>query len=231
MEFGVKTKLCKPVSINHNVLYKMLQKHTLHECSCPFSYLWNSTLCFRHIVILKKRMWVLTYTHHTQPCIPSFFSQVKVSVSGKSSGWIWSLSDWLEIHVMTMYMYSAKSCPERLFFKSRYPYTHCTQSSAHTSILTTYTQFTANFNRLPSRCTCSIIISKVSFSVMPIPPSDVCMLLVFTIVKYHVLRPCVVDGRSRNPLYYYYYYDKQGLEVETWETVLTASSLKQDQNT
>ena len=26
------------------------------------------------------------------------------------------------------------------------------------------------------------------------------------IVKHPMLPPCVVDGRSRNPLYYYYYY-------------------------
>ena len=33
------------------------------------------------------------------------------------------------------------------------------------------------------------------------------MCVVSVIVKRCVLPPCVVDGRSRNPLYYYYYYN------------------------
>ena len=33
----------------------------------------------------------------------------------------------------------------------------------------------------------------------------VCVCVVSVIVKRPVLPPCVVDGRSRNPLYYYYY--------------------------
>ena len=33
-----------------------------------------------------------------------------------------------------------------------------------------------------------------------------CVCVVSVIVKRPVLPPCVVDGRSRNPLYYYYYY-------------------------
>ena len=32
-----------------------------------------------------------------------------------------------------------------------------------------------------------------------------CVCVVSVIVKRPVLPPCVVDGRSRNPLYYYYY--------------------------
>ena len=34
----------------------------------------------------------------------------------------------------------------------------------------------------------------------------VCVCVVSVIVKRPVLPPSVVDGRSRNPLYYYYYY-------------------------
>ena len=34
----------------------------------------------------------------------------------------------------------------------------------------------------------------------------VCVCVVSVIVKRPVLPPCMVDGRSRNPLYYYYYY-------------------------
>ena len=33
-----------------------------------------------------------------------------------------------------------------------------------------------------------------------------CVCVVSVIVKRPVLPPSVVDGRSRNPLYYYYYY-------------------------
>ena len=33
-----------------------------------------------------------------------------------------------------------------------------------------------------------------------------CMCVVSVIVKHPVLPPCVVEGCSRNPLYYYYYY-------------------------
>ena len=33
----------------------------------------------------------------------------------------------------------------------------------------------------------------------------VCVCVVSVIVKRPVLPPCVVDGRSRNPLYHYYY--------------------------
>ena len=32
----------------------------------------------------------------------------------------------------------------------------------------------------------------------------VCVCVISVIVKRPVLPPCVVDGRSRNPLYYYY---------------------------
>ena len=35
---------------------------------------------------------------------------------------------------------------------------------------------------------------------------SVCLSVVSVTVKRSVLLPCVVDGRSRNPLYYYYYY-------------------------
>ena len=35
----------------------------------------------------------------------------------------------------------------------------------------------------------------------------VCVCVVGVIVKRPVLPPSVVDGRSRNPLYYYYYYN------------------------
>ena len=59
----------------------------------------------------------------------------------------------------------------------------------------------------PSRRTCLIIISKLFFTAMPIPLSNAeCVCVVSVIVKCPVLSPCVVDGRSRNPLYYYYYY-------------------------
>ena len=34
----------------------------------------------------------------------------------------------------------------------------------------------------------------------------VCVCVVSVIVKRPVLPPCVVDGRSRNPLHHYYYY-------------------------
>ena len=45
---------------------------------------------------------------------------------------------------------------------------------------------------------------------MPIPLSNVefvrvCVSIVSVIVERPVLPPCVVDGHSRNPLYYYYY--------------------------
>ena len=64
--------------------------------------------------------------------------------------------------------------------------------------------------KTPSRRTCSITISKLSFP-WPCPsppaPSDVCVCVcvcVCVIVKCPVLPPCVVDGRSRNLFYYYY---------------------------
>ena len=74
-----------------------------------------------------------------------------------------------------------------------------------------------------SRCTCLITISKLFFTALPIPSSDTvcvcvrtrvhacacvcaCAHVVSVIVKRPVLPPSVVDGRSRNPLYYYYYY-------------------------
>ena len=58
----------------------------------------------------------------------------------------------------------------------------------------------------PSRRTCLIIISKLFFTALPISSFDaVCVCVVSVIVKRPVLPPCVVDGRSRNPLYYYYY--------------------------
>ena len=69
----------------------------------------------------------------------------------------------------------------------------------------------------PSRRTCLIIISKVFFTALPILSSDtlcVCVCVracvrvracvVSVIVKRPVLPPSVVDGHSRNPLYYYY---------------------------
>ena len=58
----------------------------------------------------------------------------------------------------------------------------------------------------PSRRTCLMIISKLFFTALPIPSSDtVCVrvCVVSVIVKRPVLPPSVVDGRSRNPLYYY----------------------------
>ena len=66
----------------------------------------------------------------------------------------------------------------------------------------------------PSRRTCLITISKLFFTALPIPSSDilcacvracvcVCVCVVSVIVKRPVLPPSVVDGRSRNPLYYY----------------------------
>ena len=85
----------------------------------------------------------------------------------------------------------------------------------------------------PSRRTCLITISKLFFTALPIPSSDTvcvcararvcvcvrararacvrvcvcaCVCVVSVIVKRPVLPPSVVDGRSRNPLYYYYYY-------------------------
>ena len=67
--------------------------------------------------------------------------------------------------------------------------------------------------KLPSGRTCSITMSKLFFTAVAIPLSEawvcacmcVCMSVVSVIVKRPVLPPCVVDGRSRNPLYYYYY--------------------------
>ena len=44
----------------------------------------------------------------------------------------------------------------------------------------------------------------------------VCVCVVSVIVKRPVLPPSVVDGRSRNPLYYYYY-----VAFETSNTVLS----------
>ena len=75
----------------------------------------------------------------------------------------------------------------------------------------------------PSRRTCLITISKLFFTALPIPSSDtlcvcvcarvcvracvhVCVCVVNVIVKRPVLPPSVVDGCSRNPLYYYYYF-------------------------
>ena len=62
--------------------------------------------------------------------------------------------------------------------------------------------------KLPSRCTCSIIISKLFFTAVAIPLSKawvcacvcVCMSVVSVIVKRPVLPPCAADGCSRNPL-------------------------------
>ena len=90
----------------------------------------------------------------------------------------------------------------------------------------------------PSRRTCLITISKLFFTALPIPSSDtvcvcvcvcvcactcvcacvhacmcVCVCVVSVIVKHPVLPPSVVDGRSRNPLYYYYYYLCGGLPL------------------
>ena len=61
--------------------------------------------------------------------------------------------------------------------------------------------------------------NKLFFPALPIPSSDTvracvcvcvcarraCACVVSVIVKCPVLPPSVVDGRSRNPLYYYYY--------------------------
>ena len=53
----------------------------------------------------------------------------------------------------------------------------------------------------------------------------VCVCVVIVIVKRLVLPPSVVDGRSRNPLYYYYYYicfmvlTVKWLELWTWISV------------
>ena len=66
----------------------------------------------------------------------------------------------------------------------------------------------------PSRRTCLIIISKLFFysPAHPLVRRCVCVCVcarvcvVSVIVKRPVLPLCVVDGRSRNPLYYYYYY-------------------------
>ena len=73
-----------------------------------------------------------------------------------------------------------------------------------------------------SRHTCLIIISKLFFTALPIPSFRccvcvcvcacvracvrACVCVVSEIVKRPVLPPCVVDGRSRNPLYYYDYF-------------------------
>ena len=59
----------------------------------------------------------------------------------------------------------------------------------------------------PSRCTCLITISKLSF--FTAIPTCVCVgggAWVHVIVKCPVLQPCAVDGRSWNHLYYYHYY-------------------------
>ena len=46
------------------------------------------------------------------------------------------------------------------------------------------------------------------------------MCVVSVIVKCPVLPPCVVDGRSRNPLYYYYYYySLTARDIQKWEYV------------
>ena len=56
--------------------------------------------------------------------------------------------------------------------------------------------------KLASRRTCSITISTLFFTVVPIFPSDaracVYVCVVNVIVKRPVLPPCDVDGRSRN---------------------------------
>ena len=58
--------------------------------------------------------------------------------------------------------------------------------------------------KLPSRCTCLIIISKLFFTAVPIPLSDaskcVCVCVISVIVKCPVLPSCAVDGCSRNPV-------------------------------
>ena len=73
-----------------------------------------------------------------------------------------------------------------------------------------YTRYT----KPPSRRTCLIIISKLFFTALPIPSFRCCVCVWVVcvgsvIVKRPVLPPCVVDGRSRNPLYYYYYDQKK----------------------
>ena len=66
--------------------------------------------------------------------------------------------------------------------------------------------------RPPSRCTRSVTISKLFFTAMPMSfvwCMKVCVCVcvcVSVIVKHPMLPPCVVDGCSRNPLFYYYTY-------------------------
>ena len=71
-------------------------------------------------------------------------------------------------------------------------------------------------SKLPSKRTCLIIILKLLFTALPIPSSDTvcvcaCVRAFGVIVKRPVLPPSVVDGRSRNPLYYYYFSMCNGL--------------------
>ena len=64
-----------------------------------------------------------------------------------------------------------------------------------------------------------MIISKLFFTALPIPSSDtVCVrvCVVSVIVKRPVLPPCVVDGRSRNPLYYSYSYLRMRRQRAGW---------------
>ena len=102
----------------------------------------------------------------------------------------------------------------------------------------------------PSRRTCLITISKLFFTALPIPSSDtvcvcvcvcvcararvracvhvcvcVCVCVVSVIVKRPVLPPSVVDGRSRNPLYYYYYWCRICTEHDSGGTSGWAQSL------
>ena len=81
--------------------------------------------------------------------------------------------------------------------------------------------------------TCLIIISKLFFysPAHPLVQRCVCVCVVSVIVKRPVLPLCVVDGRSRNPLYYYYYYVKSGtfhhslVELDVAETTCAFDGL------
>ena len=74
----------------------------------------------------------------------------------------------------------------------------------------------------PSRRSCLITISKLFFAALPIPSSDtVCVCVVSVIVKSPVLPPSVVDGCSRNPLYYYYYYTHRCIVAHTCMRICT----------
>ena len=54
-------------------------------------------------------------------------------------------------------------------------------------------------------CACAFVRSCVR--------ARVCVCVVSIIVKRPLLPPSVVDGRSRNPLYYYYYYQLSSVKL------------------